>query len=369
MDLVPLGINAVIYQEDACHLMRYTGEFPALVSIGTIFTEFGLLAPNCAVQVRGQHVALSFSDVMLHNGATADSLLQSRVRKWLFRNLSDTYYKNSFLAPNYQEKEIYICTPLPGEEYPTQAVVWNYEHNTFSIRDFVEPVVGFVTGYQENAGTSFLYEPASPSLILGGISAKAHRIGTGAGSFNASATEGTADTLAVNLSGDTLYADNSGNLLGINSAYEQTLTPFTCYAERQGFAFGGEEIPAHSRTLIREVWPELDGEFFTEINEETELAVDLNGNLLAIDLSDNTLLSVEETQIQKRGTVDVYVGGTQLLASQMRWQGPFKFTIGEDDFIPVLVEGRRHGIRFEWTNGANVRIKRVGFDFEVVGKF
>jgi hypothetical protein len=369
VDLVPLGSNAIIYQEDACHLMRYTGEFPALVFIGTAFTEFGLLAPNCAVQLRNQHLALGFSDIILHNGETAESLLQSRVRKWMFRNMSDTYYRNSFLAPNYQEKEIYICFPLLGEEYPTQALIWNYEHNTFSIRDFMEPVSGFSVGHQESKGASFLYEPAVPSLILSGTVGRAYRMGTGAGSSNVVSTAVTSDSLAVNVGGDTLAVDNNGNTLGLNESYTQEISSFVCFAERQGFAFSSEEVLPHTRTLIREVWPELDGEFFTEITESADLAVNLSGDLLAVDESGNVLTASDEIISQKRGTVDVYVGGTELLVSDMRWQGPFQFTIGEDDFIPMLVEGRRHGIRIEWANGANVRVKRVGFDFEHVGRF
>ncbi|NJM09596.1 MAG: hypothetical protein HC883_01460 [Bdellovibrionaceae bacterium] len=367
VDLVPLDTNAILYQENACHLMRYTGEFPALVSIGTLFTEFGLLAPNCAVQFRGQHIAFGFSDVILHNGQSAESLLRSRVRRWLFRNISDVFYKNSFIVPNYQEKEIYICFPLLGQEYPTQALVWNYEYNTFSVREFPSAISCGAIGFQKSAGASVLYEPAVPSLVLAGFDGQMMRVGTGPGAFNAQAQAQTQSLLAVNVSDDNLLV-NAVDLLGVGEGYLQDLVPFQCVAERQGFAFSAEDVAPHTRTLIREVWPELDGEFFLETEESADLALNIAGDFLAVD-NDDILSAASAATIQKKGTVDIYIGGTELLASEMRWQGPFEFTIGEDDFIPVLVEGRRHGIRIEWNNGANVRVKRIGFDFEFIGRF
>jgi len=165
VDMVPLGEDAVIYQEGASHLATYNGQRPVIVGIRTIFGEIGALAPNCVAPVLKQHVVLTESDVVIHNGNSAQSILDSRLRRWLFANMDATNYRNSFVVPNYQGKEIWICFPESGQTYCNLAIVWNFKENTVGIRDLSTGTTYGGIGKQTFGTGSQTYSPAVHTLV------------------------------------------------------------------------------------------------------------------------------------------------------------------------------------------------------------
>lgn len=61
-----------------------------------IFSEGGLIAPNCVVEVEGLHYVFGVNDIYRHDGVTKQSLADQRVRKYIFRNLNTQMTEGCF---------------------------------------------------------------------------------------------------------------------------------------------------------------------------------------------------------------------------------------------------------------------------------
>ena len=133
VDCLPLRDTLVIYGEGAATGCQYIGgRF-----IWRFFQLFddGILSRRCVKPVKDSHLVLSLNDLILHDGQTPTSILDSRRRNWLFNNIDQDNYERSFIAPNYRSNEMLICFPQTGSSSADTALVWNYKDNTFSQRD------------------------------------------------------------------------------------------------------------------------------------------------------------------------------------------------------------------------------------------
>ena len=100
-----------------------------------LFSTFGMLSRNCAVEFRGQILMLTDGDVVLTNGVDAQSVIDRRVRAAIFQGLSTTHFENSFLALDKAKSEIWVCVPTEGSTYPNRAAVWSISDNKWGVRD------------------------------------------------------------------------------------------------------------------------------------------------------------------------------------------------------------------------------------------
>jgi hypothetical protein len=57
-------------------------------SYDRLFTEGGVIAPNCVAEVDGIHYVFGFNDIYKHDGTTKVSLLNKRNRRYIFGNLN-----------------------------------------------------------------------------------------------------------------------------------------------------------------------------------------------------------------------------------------------------------------------------------------
>ena len=100
-----------------------------------VFTTLGMLTPNCAVEFRGKHFVLSDGDVAVHDGTTAESIADQRVRRMIFSSLSETQFRNSWAAIDKQAGEIWLGIPEAGAIYATKALIWSIRENQWGIRE------------------------------------------------------------------------------------------------------------------------------------------------------------------------------------------------------------------------------------------
>jgi hypothetical protein len=134
VDGLPMGDVFVVYKDRSMYGLQATGG-------NDVFRYFrlpgdhGMLAPNCCASFPGGHVVLTPSDVVTHNGAGPQSILEGRMRKWLFSRIDGTNFRRSFLAHNPARAEVWICFPDNGDATCTKALIWNYRSNTFGVRD------------------------------------------------------------------------------------------------------------------------------------------------------------------------------------------------------------------------------------------
>jgi hypothetical protein len=152
IDSISLRDINVIYKEDEIWGQQFVGG-NYIFRFYKILGQLGALSRRCAVEAfTGIHAVFGFDDIVKHDGQNAKSILDGRLRSYLFNNLDSTYYARSFIALNNPMKEVWFCYPETGSSLPNRALVWNYLRDTVGIRD--------LTGYahmesgQINPGTT-----------------------------------------------------------------------------------------------------------------------------------------------------------------------------------------------------------------------
>ena len=79
------------------------------------FKDTGLFARDAVVDLGdGRHVMMSTNDVMVHNGNSIRSVIDDKVKTFLFSEIDSTYYYKTFLAHNKIRNEVWICFPQTG---------------------------------------------------------------------------------------------------------------------------------------------------------------------------------------------------------------------------------------------------------------
>lgn len=135
VDQLPLGNANIIYKENAIYSMLPTGGNEIFTFQRARDASMGLLAPGCVTDTPLGHVFLSAGDVMLFDGQQVKSISTAVLRTWLFRTIDSANRERSFVTRNPQASEVWICIPELGEPDCTIAAVWNWEFNTWAIRE------------------------------------------------------------------------------------------------------------------------------------------------------------------------------------------------------------------------------------------
>jgi hypothetical protein len=133
IDGAALRDNFIIYAEDATHIMSYIGG-NYVFRFGRLFDD-GILSRRCVKPVKGFHVVLAANDLVMHDGSNTKSIIDKKMRSWLFNNIDPDNYERCFVTPNYRKNEMWVCFPQVGSTLPDMALVWNYEDSTFGIRE------------------------------------------------------------------------------------------------------------------------------------------------------------------------------------------------------------------------------------------
>lgn len=137
VDGVQLKDELILYKEDAVYGMQYVGgsfvfRFRRIRGLG------GILAQNCAIEFQGGHFVVggpNSYDIYIHDGQTAKSIADTRVRDAFFSDLDQDNYASTFVVPHFVHNEILICYPSSGSSLPDKALVWNYMDDKWSFRD------------------------------------------------------------------------------------------------------------------------------------------------------------------------------------------------------------------------------------------
>ncbi len=145
VDCLTLRDLNIVYKERTTWSMRYVGA-PRVFEFYKILSEHGMMAQQCAVTFNNQHCVKTLDDMIVHNGQQVVArLLDKKWRSFLQNNIDPDNYLNSFMIDNHREYEIWFCYPENTQTYCTQALIWNYQDNTFSVRDLPD-IVHAATG-------------------------------------------------------------------------------------------------------------------------------------------------------------------------------------------------------------------------------
>lgn len=290
VDSFPLRNALVIYKESNTWLMQYIGGAPVF-SFNRIFTG-GILSRRCAVEfANGQHAVFSDGDVVIHDGQTPISIVNSKVRSFIFNNIDPTNQAKSFVVHNKPFFEVLFCYPQIGSNLPNIAGVWNYKFDEFGFRDLNQ--VAHIELGIVNPGS----DAWNAAVGIWGTDTRAW----GDPSYNPAKKQlqiAQPSPAKIYLFDDTTQFD------GVN---------MTSFIERTGLGFpivdsNGPPDFEHQKVLTN-VWPRITG----------------------------TL----------GGVVNVYVGSQNAIGVAPTYQGPFPFTIGTTNKIDVVADAKLHALKFQ----------------------
>jgi hypothetical protein len=265
----------VLYKERSTYMMTYVGGIKVF-RIDLVFTEHGILNRNCWAELDGHHVVLTQTDLIMHDGMSAKSILDRRMRRWLFQNIDADATDKCFLTKQHYFSEIWVCFPSQGATWCDKALVWNWKDNTCSLRDL------------PNISHAAL-GPSDPSVESAWDNDPAAWDSDGSGWGSDEFTPDSQRVVMVSPVTDTIYlADSTSRFDG---------TAISAYVERKGLTLGD----ASKRKLIRGIRPRLYG---------------------------------------GQNDVDLYIGSHEELHGEVTWSGPQTFSINTDFKSDFLVDGR-----------------------------
>lgn len=134
VDALSIRGSMAIYSEDQTWLMTYIGG-DDVMNFQNLFKTSGALATGCVAEFFGQHLVVTTGDVIVHDGSAIQSVISKRMQKWLFSQIDSTNYSLTHVVPNYPKNELWICFPSAGSSWCDKALIWNYQDNTYGVRD------------------------------------------------------------------------------------------------------------------------------------------------------------------------------------------------------------------------------------------
>jgi hypothetical protein len=144
-----------IYSETAITMLDFTGD-EFVWRARELSSTIGLLAKDCLTEVKGTHFFLSDGDIVKNDGNRIDSIIHNRLRRRLASGISEATFNNSFTVRHDALKEVWFCVPEEDSFYPNVAYIYNWQDDSWSIRDLPEGGVAFAAyGSQAEATTTW----------------------------------------------------------------------------------------------------------------------------------------------------------------------------------------------------------------------
>lgn len=133
IDGLQLRDSFMIYKESSVWRMDFVGgQF--VFKFSKVLGISGAMNRNCIVEIDGFHVVLTGSDVIVHDGQSATSVLDKQTRRYLFQNIDVNNIGLCFVFKNPFFNEVFICYPSVGSSVCNMAMVWNYKDKTITFR-------------------------------------------------------------------------------------------------------------------------------------------------------------------------------------------------------------------------------------------
>lgn len=108
VDAFPFRDRLIVYSENETWLMepRYDN---LMFNYRRIFTNAGVISPNCVAEWNNQHFVFGPNDIWAHDGFTKMSLTDGRVRHFIFGSIVRDSAHLFFVVPNIPNHEIWFC--------------------------------------------------------------------------------------------------------------------------------------------------------------------------------------------------------------------------------------------------------------------
>lgn len=300
VDGLQLRDSFMIYKEQSVWRMDYIGgQF--VFSFRKVLGLSGAMNRNCIVELDGVHFVLTGSDVVVHDGQSATSVLDDVARDALFQDMDTDFNHLSFVFKNPFLNEVFVCYTSIGGTAPDKALVWNYKDKTVTYRDI-------------------------PNLNHANYGKVDNSLGESWASDNdpweSDLTAWNQPDNVPNLA-RVLMASDDKQLLLLDAAATFNGTPIESYLERRGLSFDADDF---SKRIVS-IRPRITG--------------------------------------TPGGTVIVKIGGHRTdPAADPEWDAEVEFVIGEDIAVDCLVDYRYPAIRFEAGTATSWRLDSYDFDVQ-----
>lgn len=141
VDGMPLRDMFVIYSQNECFMVQYTGD-NNVFNFRKLFDTLGAIGTNCVVEVEGKHYVFGKNDIYVHDGTSFDSIAKDKVKDYIFNNLNMASAEQFYVHYNPLMSEIWFCyvsgdseTYFKNTTYPNKAMVFNITNGTWAPRD------------------------------------------------------------------------------------------------------------------------------------------------------------------------------------------------------------------------------------------
>lgn len=165
----------VVYREKSISVFDYIGgQF--VWRIRHFGNAYGLISPSCIAEVKGRHYFIGDGDILVNDGNSIESIIHKRIKKRFASSYDSDNFRKSYVVKHDSADEIWFCIPESGNSEPNLAYIYNYEDDTWTIREIpngshaaygpisTPPVTwDSIEGSWEQASSSWDQRQASPS--------------------------------------------------------------------------------------------------------------------------------------------------------------------------------------------------------------
>jgi hypothetical protein len=303
VDALPLGDSLIVYKTSSMYGMQYIGGND-IWRFSRLPGTSGMLSQNCAVEIPSGHVVLTASDLIVHNGTGVQSIVDSKMRRWLFSSIDSTNYTRAFITANHAQHEVWVCFPSSLSTVCNRALIWNYKENNFTVRELPSVTAGDMGPVPPLASGDKWSEDTT-------------------GTWNTDTT--TWDMIDIsNVDKKLVMSSTASKVYVMDDSSTFDGTAYTATLERTGIAFGKPDRVK----WIRSILPRIDAGTGTVVN------------------------------FQLGATSDVEVGTT--------WGSTYTYTVGSTYKLDVGETGRFLGLRII-NSTAPFRLKSLDIDYVELG--
>lgn len=316
LDGRPLRDSFIIYTNRDTYIMDYVGG-NMIFNFRKIFSDSGILAPNCCIEFEGKHFVISEEDIFVHNGSTKQSVATSRIKEKLMTEISSVNYLATKIYSYPTRKEIWIAYVGPGnteldasgdDNFACDRVaIWSWEFDTWSFADLPNIYdIGLGIPPDTDARIWDKYDPDSAE-------------GADGPEWDSSSVEEDVwEEFAQTFTAHVMFAPSrDGFFYNLDTGYYTyshnsttklfDRTPVVCEVTRQGIDMDEQEPDINSLKWWRNIYPQMSG----------------------------------------IGTVRFFVGGSDNPYKDPVWDSSMDYTIGTDTKVDCFSNYRYPAIRVQ----------------------
>lgn len=312
VDALPMGNALAIYKTDANWLLVPNQNLLVFDPQRTPVNG-GLLAQDCAQPLPGgTHFVVGMEDIYLFDGQTAQSLVDSRTKRFIYGDISTSHYAQSFVVRHPTARQMWFVYAARSAAKPNRAAVWSWVENVWSFYDL--DAVNYAFGG--------LFNPFAPALTWD----------TMPGSWNEQPyvwdTNGPVDFFRA------VVAARPADVAAMDAVPS---TELECFLERRDICYERQTRDGQFRTdptsykLLREAWFTFEGAVGTPITIQFGLQDQTNG--------------------------------------EIEWLPEQTFLVGQNAPLGVFAQSRLFTLRLSAPSDPTWKLTGYALDIEPLGKF